>query len=216
MSIRFVPAVTLTCLAVASAPVLAQVPAISAAEEAGAKPLSLGLGLGLLPAGTLHVAGGGESEDTDLETAFALQPSLDYRVHPNFFVGGGMRAVFGVIPDGENGDSATQLDFLARLTAALPVGRAVSVLGRLEPGYSVLSLPDEASDLDVDDPAGFVLGFGAGVRADIGAAAFFEGLVGYQMGFQGTKISVPLASESLDVDFATRYLQFTAAFGVRI
>ncbi len=190
----------------------------AAAQEAVApeKKLSLGLGLQLMPVGTIKVKLMGLSDSQDTAVAFAVAPSLDYRVSPSFLIGAAPRFIFNVKPTDAT-ESATELDLLARFTGLLPVSPTLTVFGQLAPGYSIIMPSDSGSQQGADfpDPKGLVFDFGAGVHITVAPTVFLVGGVGYQIGLQSSTFSSP-GTGDVDVDLKTSYLHIEFGLGVRI
>jgi hypothetical protein len=78
------------------------------------------------------------------------------------------------------------------------VAPKLDLFGFVSPGYSILSLPDSADELD--SPTGLVLGFGGGAKYAVTPTLSVVGELGYQLGFQGTSV------EGQDIDLKTDLL----------
>jgi hypothetical protein len=165
----------------------------SVAAEAPAKKLRVGAQLELVPAGTLKAEGGGKSISSDTAFAYGVGGTFDLDLTPNFSIGVAPRLVLTLKGD-EPGDKAgKELDLRARAMLHLPVADKLTAYGYVAPGYSFIFLPSGAT---ADDPAGLVLGFGAGASYDVAPNLFVSAELGYQLGFQSTSV----AGETLDLN----------------
>ena len=178
---------------------------------ASAKPkASLGAQIDLLPTGTLTTDGAGPPIDGDYDAAFAfgIGVNFDYDLTPNISIGLAPRVIFNVIADAasDDADSDKEIDLRARVRAHFPIADKLEAFGFLAPGYSIIVLP---SDFDIDNPAGLVVAFGAGLSYDVSDKLYLTGEIGYQLGFQ----SVDVGGQS--IDNTTDYLHFGFGAGTR-
>ena len=157
----------------------------------------------LVPVGSLEFDAGGDSDSISTEMAFGVGGQIDYWVNANISVGFAPRVVLNIKPEDEE-ESATQIDLAARVQYHHPVNPQTQAFGFVAPGYSILSLPDEAGDIS---PKGFILGFGGGVRYAVNPTMFVQGEAGYTLGFQGG------TEQDIDYTFATNLLHIGIGVG---
>jgi hypothetical protein len=151
------------------------------------------------------VDGNTDGESYSLGTGYAVAAQLGARVTPNLSVEFAPRYAFGMKAEGDDEDWG-QIDLAVRLTGHLPLQRDKSeVFGFVAPGYSMIFLPKvNFRDLEIDDPTGPVLGFGAGAAYTLWPTLELVGDVGYSWGFQST--TVRFEGETSDADLRTRIL----------
>jgi len=166
-------------------------------------------GVEVLPSGSIDTEWQGINGSADTDSAFAINAVIDTDLHPNFAIGFAPHVIFGVKGENDNGDGSTELDLMVRGTGQFPVTPRVRVYGYIAPGYSIVFLADKPDA--VDNPAGFVLGFGGGAAFRFGRKAFVTGELGYQIGYQGTTLHA--FGLSTDVDAATSYFHLGAGIG---
>jgi hypothetical protein len=178
-----------------------------AQDAAGPAPkMRLGAQVEILPLGTLEASAGGQSSSTDADIAYGIGATFDYDITPNFSIGAAPRFIFNVNGKDSNDDAGKQLDLRVRATAHFPVAPQIQIYGFVAPGYSIVMLPSGAG---IDDPKGFAIGFGGGLTYDVAPKVFLSGEVGYQLGFQSTKVL------DQDLDAKTRYLSIGLGAGAR-
>ena len=177
--------------------------ALAVPAVASAGGLTAAAQVQLIPVGTLAFEGGGidTSESTDL--AYGIGAQVDYWVNEQISVGFAPRFVLNLRPDSET-ESATQLDLAVRAQYNHPVNDQVKAFGFLAPGYSILSLPEEAGDLS---PKGLIIGLGAGVRYGVNDKLFVQGEAGYTLGFQGG------TEQGVDYTFKSNLLHLGVGLG---
>jgi hypothetical protein len=190
--------------------------AASTAPEAVAGPKSrMHLGLAFLPM-VLGKTGGGQEvlfPTRDAAVAFGIGVSLGYEVAPGLSVGIAPQALYNVKGKDNPDPSATEYDIMARLVYARAVVPKLAVYAEVLPGYSVISLPSWATNIEgaqVSNPKGFVLAFGAGAAMDIANRFFVNAGVGYQLGYQKG------SAGSADFDYKTKFVRFALGGGVKI
>ena len=179
--------------------------ASTARAEAGG--ISASGSLNLFPLGTFRAEFGDGSDSEPTQFAYGIGAQVDYHVTSNISIGLAPRYTLNVIPDNAdpNDDAATQLDLLVRAQYNHAVSPQLIAFGFLAPGYSIIMLPDDQGDFD--NPAGLVIGFGAGGRYMINGSMFVQGELGYQVGFHGVTVM------GMDLTFATNYLHIGAGIG---
>jgi hypothetical protein len=176
------------------------------AQEGAAAPapkLSAGAQIDLLPIGSYDVKVGEFESDGDLAFAYGIGASIDYAVTPMISVGFAPRYIMNVKDTDSDGDAASELDLRLRVKASFPVSPGMAAYGFVTPGYSIIMAPEDAGD--VDDPAGFAIGFGGGATYDVSPSLFVNGELGYQLGFQ----------KSDAFEFQTAYLHIGFGAGTR-
>jgi hypothetical protein len=201
-----------TIVAILGSTAAAQETAVTADTSLGEpSKVRLGVVLSPMPSGTLKLAGGGFSGDTDAKFAFGIMPTFDFSLNQFLFIGVAPQYIFNVKPDeaDDDGSSATELDLRARIGGIAKVADTVRVFGYVAPGYSIVMLPDDFV-VPVDDPKGFVLGFAAGAAFDLAPSTYLSAEVGYQIGYQTTEVL------NQDVDFKTNYLHLGVGLGFRL
>jgi hypothetical protein len=190
-----------TCLLMTAAPT---------AAVAAPGGLSAAAVIEVVPSGEFRFEANGEEEDSaDLETAYGIGAQFDYWVTEQISIGFAPRYILNIIPENEEGDSATQIDLAVRAQYNHVVDPQMTGFAFVAPGYSIVKLPEEAEGFD--DPAGLVLGFGVGGRYALDEKLFLQGELGYQLGYQGTEVS--FGGESIDVTFATNLLHLGVGVG---
>ena len=179
------------------------VASVAAADAGGVSAAGM---LNLMPLGTFRAEFGNDRDSEGTELAYGIGAQIDYHVTSNISIGFAPRFTLNVIPDtaDANDDASTQLDLLARGQYNHPINPQVTAFGFVALGYSRIMLPDESNG--VDDPAGLVLGFGAGGRYLLNGKMFVQGELGYQKGFHGVEVM------GRDITFATSYLHL--GFGI--
>jgi hypothetical protein len=196
----------------APAPEMAPAPAAAAADT------KFQVGIAFLPmligkqkeSGT--VSGFKIDQSNDLKFAYGVGITASYVIIPGLSAGIAPQAIFNVIPKNASGDAAKEFDIMARIAYAYPVIPQLSVGVEVLPGYSIISLPSSMSNqggVKVDNPKGFVIGFGATAAYDINNMFFANLGVGYQMGFQSTSVA------GSSVDSKTSFLRILVGGGVK-
>jgi hypothetical protein len=203
------------------APAPAAEPAAAAAEPAApaaaaAAPESkMQVGIAFLPMLMGKVGAGPSGDDTwtDLKLAYGVGLSFGYNVIAGLSVGVAPQALFGLKAKNASGDSIKEYDIMARIAYAYAVIPKLAVYAEVLPGYSILSLPSSmtSNGSNYDSPKGLVLGFGAGAAYDITDQFFVNLGVGYQMGFQKTKVPV----EGNSYDMKTKFLRIAVGGGMK-
>jgi hypothetical protein len=193
------------------------------AQESVASPASasvptpakrLELGASVLPMALGHIGGGQQAliPSTDAAFAYGIGVSLSVRIVAGLSVGLAPQTVFNVKGQDDAERSATEYDIMARVAYAHAVMPRLTVYGEVLPGYSVISLPSHLTNIEgstLNDPTGFVLGFGAGAALDL-ADMFFVNLgLGYQVGFQQGSVG------RCEFDFKTRYARIAFGGGMK-
>lgn len=176
------------------------------ASSTPASKLRLGLNVVPMPIGKLTFNAGGISVSSDTAFAFGILPFFDYLLTPNFFIGVGPQYILNV--KGKNGtDSAgKELDLQLRLGGQAPVSDQLDLYGYLSPGYSIIMVPSGGGP----NPKGFELGIHAGAIFNLSPAAFLNGEIGYQLGFQkATYLGV-------SADEKSSFLQIGLGGGIRL
>lgn len=158
----------------------------------------VGAQLQVVPGGEIDTEAFGLNGSADLETAFGVALLGEYVVHRYVTVGLAPRVVFGLKFDEDNDDSSTQLDIPVRVTGRLPIGK-LAIHGFVSPGYSIIFVPDPSEDIDLDNPAGFIIGFGAGVAYQLGNDLALSAELGYTAGSQSVELETPFGDETVDV-----------------
>ncbi len=181
--------------------------AVASVAGAEAGGISATGSLNLLPLGTFRAELGNDSDSEPTEFAYGFGAQVDYHVTNNISIGLAPRYTLNVIPENAdaNDDAATQLDLLVRAQYNHALSPQLIAFGFLAPGYSIIMLPDDQGDFD--NPAGFVIGFGAGGRYMINESLFVQGELGYQVGFHGLTVM------GMDLTFATNYLHIGVGIG---
>jgi opacity protein-like surface antigen len=179
-----------TVITLALALVLA--PAVASADSI------IGAQLQIVPGGEIDTEAFGIGVNGDLETAYGLAVIGEYVVHRHVTVGLAPRVVFGIKFDEDADDSSTQLDIPIRVTGRLFFGK-LAVHGYVSPAYSIIFVPDPSEDIDVDNPAGFAIGFGAGVAYQLNNDLALSAELGYTAGSQSVELEGPLGDETVDV-----------------
>lgn len=188
---------------------LAALVSTSAQAQENARRTSAGVVLQFNPVGKVKASVGNLNLSADTEPSFAIAPFIDHRVHPNFQLGFSPRFTFNIKGEDSDGESAEQLDLMARATALIPAGTSADFYVMLAGGYSVLLLDDSDTNDGFDNPSGFIVDIGTGARIDLNPSLFAVLGVGYQIGFQDETVA------GLDVDFTTRFLHLDAGLGGR-
>jgi Outer membrane protein beta-barrel domain len=184
-------------------------PTVAADTSLGeSSTMRLGVVLSPMPAGTLKGTAFGVTDSADTKFAFGIMPTFDFSLNQFLFVGLAPQYIFNVKPDQGDADSAQELDLRARIGGIAKVADTIRVFGYAAPGYSIIMLPDSADG--IDNPAGFVLGFAAGAAFDLAPSTYLTGEIGYQVGYQSTKLL------NNDVDFKTNYLHVGVGLGFRL
>lgn len=159
------------------------------------------------PLGSIEADASGFQFGGDAAFAFGLRPAFDYSINDYFFIGFSPQLLLNV--KGEDYDDAgKELDLLVRLGGHAPVADNLHLYGYLAPGYSIIYLPSRP--VNIEDPAGFVLGVAAGAIYSFSDRLFAVGDIGYQLGFQGTTIL------NTDVDIRSRYLLIGLGVGMKL
>lgn len=180
----------------------------------------IGVMFAVMPAGTVKFDGTLQSSPitstADTVFAVAVAPFVDVAVSPNIAFGFSPQVIFHVKADGGTGQSATEYDVRARLTARAPVSPTANVFGRLSPALSIIDLPSEDPDdsITISDPVGLLLDFSVGAEFALQPNLFFVSELGYQLGFQSA--TVDDRGDSTDVDLNTRYLHLGVGLAVRL
>lgn len=156
--------------------------------------------------------------DDDLKFAYGVGLTAGYVVIPGLSVGLAFQAIFDLKSDKLSRDvgssaASDEYDIMARIAYAYHVVPNLAVYAEVLPGYSIISLPssfeDPLSGRKIGNPAGFVMVAGAGALFDI-TDMFFANLgIGYQMGWQSTKVV------STNTDIRTKFLRIAAGGGVK-
>lgn len=182
-------------------------PALAHADAPVAGSMSGAVGVHLFPSGEFTLEADGDSESEDLDTAYGIGGQLDYWATPQISIGLAPRLIFNVIPEDadDDDDSASQLDVAVRVQYNHQANPQLTVFGFAAPGFSVIMLPEEAEG--IDNPKGFILGFGGGIRYGIGGKTFLQAELGYQLGYHGTEFM------DVDLTFATNLLHLGAGVG---
>ena len=198
------------------APAAAPAPAAEqpAVAPAAAPDTKFQVGVAFLPMliGKYKVSGTGISQSQDLKFAYGVGLTAGYAVIPGLSVGIAPQFIFGIKPDvaGAPSDSAKEIDIMARIAYAYHVIPALAAYAEVLPGYSIIMIPDSwKNGMSMDNPAGFVIAFGAGAAYDITDMFFANVGIGYQMGLQSTKV----AGSSYDVK--TSFLRLAVGGGVK-
>jgi hypothetical protein len=177
------------------------VPAVAFAGKGG---ISANARVDVIPVGTL-AAGDGDTEiSTDMALAYGVGAQVDYWVTDQISVGLAPRYILNVIADeaDDDADAAAELDIAVRAAYNHAVNPQLTAYGFLAPGYSIIMLPEQEG-VEIDDPAGLIIGFGAGARYGINDKLFAQGELGYQLGMQ--KIE--------DSDFTASFLHIGVGIG---
>lgn len=165
----------------------------NAAEDSN---LRLGGRFVLSPTGSLGAGLNGSSIDADTEVAYGARVQLGYQLNPYFSIAFAPQVIFNVKGEGAS-DSATEYDLFVRGTLHLPVAQNLELYGFAEPGYAIINVPE--GNTPIDNPTGFVLGFGGGAAFALSEKVQLVGELGYQLGFQGTEVL------GTDIDFDSRF-----------
>jgi hypothetical protein len=168
----------------------------------------LGIVLSPMPSGTFKWSAGPLSGDDDAKFAFGIMPTFDLSLNQFLFIGVAPQYIFNVKPDDSDGDAASELDLRARIGGIAKVADTIRVFGYAAPGYSIVMLPDDVDN--IDNPAGFVLGFAGGAAFDLAPSTYLSAEVGYQIGYQTTEIL------NNEVDAKTNYLHLGVGLGFRL
>ena len=152
--------------------------------------------------GEFSTAFGGINADPELETAFGIAAIGEYAVHRHVTVGLAPRVVLGLKFDEDADDSGTQLDIPVRATGRLFFGK-VALHGFLSAGYSIIFVPDPSENIDFENPAGFIFGFGAGAAYQLGRNLAISGEVGYTAGSQSVELDTILEDDPV-IDAGTK------------
>lgn len=171
-------------------------------------PSLLGVMFELLPVGTLSATtSAGSSASADSVFAVAVAPFIDGALSPYVALGFSPQMVFRVKSDGDENESAKELDLRARLTGRIPLSPRVRVFGRFSPAFSIVFLPSPSgttSNQSPPDPKGFLMDFSVGTEVAVLPNLFIVTDLGYQAGFQS----------SSDGDLHTNYLHLGAGFAI--
>jgi hypothetical protein len=159
----------------------------------------IGFELALLPLGSLGAAANGQSASTDTETAFGLGAVLQHPIDSTFTMELVPRLLLNVKGTNDT-DSAKELDLRVRGTAGTHVAPNVRLYAALEPGYSMLFLPGNASNT----PSGPTIGVAAGAAITVAPKTLLTAELGYQFGWQSTNVM------GVDVDINTQFLHVAA------
>ncbi len=189
-------------------------------SDQAAGQVNVGLGLQVMTAGTLRAAatgpGGAFTDSAEADDATGLSASIDYFLTRHLAVGLSPRLIFNVKEKNDT-DAAKQLDLLARLSWVQPVSTSLHLFAQVNPGYSVILMPQAFRNnfpgLESNDPRGFILDFGVGMQFSLSPNAYVGFDVGYLVGFQTMTLKGP--GGSLDVDLRTDYLRLGALLGVK-
>jgi len=183
-------------------------------------PTLIGVMFAIMPAGSLKFDGNVQSTPitatSDTVFAVAVAPFVDVAVSPNVALGFSPQVIFHVKGEGATGQSATEYDLRARLTARAPVSPTVNVFGRFSPALSIIDLPsgDQGDPTTVSNPMGLVLDFSVGAEIALQPNLFFVSELGYQLGFQSATANA--AGNRMDFGLNTRYLHFGIGLAVRL
>jgi hypothetical protein len=169
------------------APALASsTPAASTPDPGQLPALRLGGELAILPMGSLEASIAGQSASADTQTTFAIGGVLQHPLNPIFTVDFAPRVVLNVKGNGDAA-SATEIDLRVRLTAGGDVAPGVRLYAALEPGFSLVSLPDNSDGSSVS-PNGPTLGLATGAAFRVAPGTTVTAELGYQFGFQSADV----------------------------
>lgn len=196
------------------------VPALTAAQPAPAPaypapPASnrtpsvrIGGEVALLPLGKLTVASGADKESFDPVVTLGVGGVLQIPLNDIFTIDFAPRVVFNV-KSKDDTDSATELDLRARLTAGGYVAPNARLYASLQPGYSFVFTPiDPPTGVEMSTPSGLTFGLGVGGAFRVSPGVHLTSEVGYQFGFQGSKVRA--LGQSVDLDVTTSFLHLAA------
>jgi hypothetical protein len=175
----------------------------------------------IMPAGSMRFDRNLQSTPTkataDAASAVAVAPFIDVAVSPYVAFGFSPQIILHVKAEGDSGQSATEYDLRARLTARAPVSPTANLFGRFSPGFSIIDIPsgDSGGAITLSDPLGLLLDFSVGAEVAFQPNLFFVSELGYQLGFQSAKLN-DTAGNSMDVALNTRYLHFGIGLAVRL
>jgi hypothetical protein len=152
------------------------------------------LGLAFLPMVLGKVQGGNEAlmPAADAATAYGIGASFGYNVLPGVSVGVAPQVLFNVKPKDDANAAAIEYDLLARIAYARPVAPGVTIYAEVLPGYSVIMLPSQLTNIEgasVSNPKGLVVAFGAGASMDVSDRFFVNLGLGFQLGSQKGSIA---------------------------
>jgi hypothetical protein len=173
--------------------------AVAPPPEHSATPRA-GVELAVLPIGSLGASVGNASTRVDSAAAFGVGGVLQLPIGAVFALDLAPRVLFNV-KGSDDDSSATELDVRARVTAGSLVSPGVRIFAALEPGFSVLFLPNSTSTSP--SPKGLILGFGAGAAVRVAPALWLTGELGYQIGFQSMTVT------NIEVGLDTRFFHLT-------
>jgi hypothetical protein len=164
----------------------------------------IGVGLVMIPSGTLTFEGGGMEASESMATAFGAEllatrqfaPNLNFVAAPRFLTG---------IKGAEATESATQLDLRLGLSYSQAIQPNLIVFGYGVTGFSMIFPPFDEGE-ETFTPGGLLIGFGGGGGFLVGPRTMLYGSLGYQLGFQSTSI------QGMDVTLKDDLLDFT--FGI--
>ena len=189
-----------------SPPVVTQPPGDAEPTEG---PTLFGVIFEMLPFGTLSATASSGTQTSALSSdsvfALAVAPFLDVPLSPFFTLGASPQVILRVKGEGATGESATEFDLRARLTARAPVSPNARLYARLSPAYSIISLPSPPlAAQPPPDPKGFLLDVAVGTEVQLVPNLFLVVDLGYQFGFQSA--SVTENGVTTDLDLHSRYL----------
>ena len=200
----------------APAPAPEQVPASAGAAPAEGK-IQIGVVFLPLTVGTVTVRGIDNLDDTP-KVAYGVGLTAGYVVIPGLSVGTTLQGIFDLKSDKlsrDIGSSAvsSEYDIMARIAYAYHVIPNLAAYAEILPGYSIIALPssfkDPFSGKKIGNPEGFVIVAGAGALFDI-TDMFFANLgLGYQMGWQSTKVA------GTNTDIRTKFFRIAVGGGMK-
>jgi hypothetical protein len=198
-----VPALAMAQVQGAPPPAEGGMPAETVLAAMNAPPESkLRIGLNVVPMPFGTVKGSGSMDSADTAFAFGIMPFADYLLTPNMFVGFSPSFTFNVKPSDGNADAAKEIDLMLRLGGQAPISDVMQLYGYLTPGFSIIMIPNRS-----ENAKGFALGIHAGAMYSFSQTVFFNGELGYQIGYQ---------TISGGADFKVSYMQIALGGGIRL
>jgi hypothetical protein len=180
-------------------------------EPATTEPIPsrwMGLGLVLIPSGSLKYDAGGQSDSTGIASAYGIELTATRTFASGIQLVVAPRFLSGIKASEDAGDeAANQLDLRFGLGYSLPLSPGLYGNGVVGTGWSMIFPPDEI-DGESYTPMGPVLGFGAGVTYILGPKLAINAGLGYQIGFHKVTIRGVTGTLSDDLFDLTVRLMF--------
>lgn len=197
---------------------LLAVPAAAHADDLAQRAGFLGADFELLPTGSLtsNFAGGNDTTN-DLQTAYAVGVFFEDQIDSHVSVGLAPRYIFNLNTANSNGDSSTELDLRARITAGGRVAPKLHVYGFAEPGWGIIFPPDSVQvNNNKVHPNGFIIDVGGGLsyRLTEGVRAYFE--LGYQWGFESWSATGTVLGTTVTVNGDDKINLLQLGFGLQV